>query len=850
MGTFTNILLLVHIALAGLGEVACAPQGFPSSGNGLWYTQPGKIWSRDYLPIGNGYLAAMIPGGTAQEITQLNIESLWSGGPFADPTYNGGNKQPWERETMAKELQRIRQTIFQSSTGDIRNISILTTPGGQYGSFAGAGHLISTLGTSGSVSNYGRWLDLDQAVARTSWTQSSTNFERSTFCSHPTKSCVEHVTSGSKPLPGLTYAFTHRFEDGLPAPNVTCHSKDTLLVSGYAPGGPAAMSYALFIRGYTSSTQSTFQCSVIPVPNGAPFNATLNLASGGASEAWVAWTGDTNYDMNAGDPAHGFSFKSTDSPITKLLNAGVPSSLSNYQTLFTEHVNDVKATLSGPFSLNIGQKPDLSNPTNVLKDKYTVDGPQSNAYLEWVLFNYARYMLWSSSRGVLPANLQGKWANGASAVWFSDYHANINLQMNYWCAEMTGLNSLTLPLFDYMEKTWAPRGRQTAEVLYNITRGWVTHHEMNIFGHTGMKDYGTNAMWYDYPEANAWMMFHVWDHFDHTNDVDWWKRQGYPLVKGVASFHLDKLLNDAHFNDGTLVVAPCNSPEQPPTTLGCANSQQVIWQVFNAVEKGAEIAGETDMAFLQEIKDKKARMDKGIRVGSWGQLQEWKVEKDSPTDTHRHLSHLIGLFPGYAIASFDPNLQGNGPAKGLTREQALNAAKISLDHRGNGTGPDADSGWEKAWRAAAWAQFGDSKRFYHELSYAIVENFGANLFSLYDPENPSPIFQIDANLAFPGAVMNGLIQVPDVPTLSTPLVITILPALPSQWSAAGSIKGARVRGNLLVSVEWKEGKPTRLEVQANSSGSVRARPVKIVYAGKVIDSFEIQAGLQKTYTSF
>ncbi|KAF9042891.1 glycoside hydrolase family 95 protein [Panaeolus papilionaceus] len=844
------MLLLLHLALATLfGGALGAPPGFPTTGNGLWFTQPGKIWSRDYLPIGNGYLAAMIPGGSSQEITQLNIESLWSGGPFADPTYNGGNKQPSERDAMAKELQRIRQTIFQSRTGDIANISILTTPGGAYGSYAGAGHLVSTIATSGSVSNYGRYLDLDSALARTSWTQSSTNFARTTFCSHPTKACVEHTTSNGKPLPAMTYAWTNRFEDGLPAPNITCQSKDTLLVSGFAPGGPKAMSYAFLIRGFTTSKQAAFQCSPLPVASGAPANATLNLAaSSAAAEAWIAWTGDTNYDMNAGNPAHNFSFRSTDSAVTKVLSASVPSSLSNYATLLQEHLSDVQATLNGPFALNLGQKADLSTPTDVLKTNYKIDGPQSNAYLEWIMFNYARFMLWSSSRGVLPANLQGKWANGASAVWFSDYHANINLQMNYWCAEMTGLSSTTLPLFDYMEKTWAPRGRQTAEVLYNVTRGWVTHHE--IFGHTGMKDYGTNAMWYDYPEANAWMMFHVWDHFDHTNDVDWWKRQGYPLIKGVASFHLDKLLNDLHFNDSTLVVAPCNSPEQAPTTLGCANSQQVIWQVFNAVEKGAELAGETDTAFLKEIADKKARMDKGIKIGSWGQLQEWKVEKDSRTDTHRHLSHLIGLFPGYAIAGFDPSVQGTGPAKGLTKTQVMSAASVSLEHRGNGTGPDADAGWEKAWRAAAWAQFGDAQKFYHELSYSIVENFGANLFSLYDPQNPSPIFQIDANLAFPGAVMNGLIQAPDVPSLSTPLVVTILPALPSQWAASGSIKGARVRGGLEVSLAWSSGKLTRLEVKVNSTPGSKSRPVQIVYAGKTVDSFSTKVGLDKVYTSF
>ncbi|KAF9042885.1 glycoside hydrolase family 95 protein [Panaeolus papilionaceus] len=850
MRTLYDTLLFLGLIFSVSPTASSAPHGFPTSGNGLWYTQPGKVWSRELLPIGNGYLAAMVPGWPSQEVTQLNIESLWSGGPFTDPSYNGGNKQPSERETIAKDLQRIRQTIFQSPTGDISDIIDLTTDAGQYGSYAGAGHLISTFRVNGSISNYGRWLDMDQGVARTSWTQGGVDFERTSFCSHPTKACVEHTTSKARSLPDVTYAFTNAFEDGLPAPNVTCHSKDTLLVSGYAPGGPPAMSYAFLIRGFSSSKQSSFQCVQFPVPFGAPFNATLTLpASADNTEVWVTWRGETDYDMNAGDVAHGFSFRSTESPVSKLTKSPSPASFLNYQALLDEHVNDLKATLSSPFSLNLGQTPDLDTPTDVLKKNYKIDGPQSNAYLDWLLFNYGRYMLWASARGVLPANLQGKWLDGAGGAWSSDYHANINVQMNYWAAEITGLSSLTPPLFEYMEKTWAPRGQQTAEVLYNITRGWVTHNEMNIFGHTGMKAYGNSAQWADYPEANVWMMFHVWDHFDHTNDVQWWKETGYPLVKGVASFHLDKLMPDLHFNDSTLVVNPCNSPEQAPITFGCAHAQQLIWQLFNTIEKGAVIAGDNDSAFIREVRDKRARMDKGIKVGSWGQLQEWKVEKDSPSDTHRHLSHLIGLYPGYAIAGFDPNLQGTGPAKGLSRDQVLAAASVSLDHRGNGTGPDANAGWEKAWRAAAWAQLGNKERFYHELSFAISENFGANLFSLYNPYEPVPIFQIDANFGYPAAVMNGLIHAPDVPTLSTPLTITVLPALPNQWSN-GSVKGARIRGGLSVSFEWKNSVLVHLTIQVDRTKELIPRPVSLIYGGRVVDSFRTSVGLQKSYNRF
>lgn len=426
--------------------------------------------------------------------------------------------------------------------------------------------------------------------------------------------------------------------------------------------------------------------------------------------------------------------------------------------------------------------------------------------------------------------------------------SNINIQMNYWSAEMTNLD-VTQSLFEYFMKNWAPRGAYTAEVLYNTTRGWVVHNEMNIFGHTGMKAGG--AQWADYTAANVWMMLHVWDHFDYTNDVTWFKETGWPLLKGVASFHLDNLFEDLHFNDSSLVVIPCNSPEQAPITFGCAHNQQLIWQLFNAIEKGFGASGDTDTAFLEGVRATRAKLDKGIRIGSWGQLQEWKFDQDNPSDTHRHLSHLIGLYPGYAIVGYESTLQGpvmvNGSPVNYTKKQVIDAATMSLVHRGNGTGPDADSGWEKAWRAAAYAQLADAKTFYHELTYCIQRNFGTNLYSLYNPDDRSPIFQIDANLAYPAAVMNALLQAPDVPTLDTPLTINLLPALPSQWSQ-GFIKGARVRGGITVDLVWKNGKPTKAVFTVDKN--IVPRDTQIVYAGKVLATLRTASGLSKTITSF
>ncbi|KAJ6567710.1 glycoside hydrolase family 95 protein [Mycena vulgaris] len=834
------MMWIASTVLAAFASAAvAAPPGFPASGNGLWYSAPGAIWSRDYLPVGNGYLAAMTPGGAAQEITQLNIESLWSGGPFQDPTYNGGNKQPSERAAMATAMQQYRDAIFESPTGDIDNVETLATDPGAYGSYVGAGYLVATLNLTGATTNYARWLDLDQAIARVSWSQAGSTFTRETFCSHPTQACTQHISSTGA-LPTVSFAFSSALEDGLPTPNITCLDASTLRVRGTA--GVPGMLYELL--GRVRATGGKVACT--PVAGGATPNATVAV-TGRATEAWISWAAGTEYAMDAGDAAHAFSFRGPDphAAVLKLL-AGAVSSAA-YTALRAQHVADVDAALHA-FSLDLGQTPHLEISTDALLEAYQVDS--GNPYLEWLMFNYGRYLLGGSARGALPTNLQGKWALGVSNPWSGDYHSNINIQMNYWSAEMSNLD-VTSSLFTYFEKTWVPRGVQTAQVLYNISRGWVTHNEMNIFGHTGMKAFGNSAEWANYPESAVWMMLHVWDHFDYTNDVAWWKAQGWPLIKGVASFHLDKLIPDRRFNDGSLVVNPCNSPEQVPITLGCAHAQQLIWQLFNAVEKGFAASGDTDTSFLAEVRTKRDAMDKGIRVGSWGQLQEWKVDQDSPTDTHRHLSHLIGLYPGYALTSYLPSMQGgllvNGSRTTYTKSQVMDATTTSLIHRGNGTGPDADSGWEKMWRAASWAQLKNSTEFYHELTYGIFENFGANLFSLYDPFDADPIIQIDANLGLPGAVLNALLQAPDVPTMSTPLVITLLPALPSQWST-GAIKGARVRGGMTVNLQWKGGKPTSASFKADAS--VVPRPVQVVFGNKIVASFTTSSGLSKTLTSF
>ncbi|KAJ3576016.1 hypothetical protein NP233_g701 [Leucocoprinus birnbaumii] len=847
--TLSGSGLWALLSLATIGR--CAPPGFPSSGNGLWYDKPGMVWAREWLPVGNGYLGAMSPGGTIQETLQLNIESLWSGGPFADPNYNGGNKQPSERAAMAEAMKKIRRSVFESPIGETDSllrpslqasgahasldIDVLTTDIGQFGSYAGAGYLISNLNATGPVTYYGRYLDLDQAIVKTVWTQGAATYQRTLLCSNPSRSCTQYInitsSTTSVALPTLSYVFSSAFQDGLPAPNITCLNTNTLKVRGFV--GAPSMLYEFL--AHAMAPGGSVSCAQFSVPPGSPPNATLEV-TGSAREAWLSWVGDTNYDLDAGTPASNFSYRGAD-PHNKLVSLLAKRNFTgvSFKSILQEHVADYKTITTTPFSLDLGQSAKVDTPTDILVGQYQVDATGNaagNLFIDWLTFNFGRYLLFSSARGVLPANLQGKWAKDLENPWWGSYGQPF--------------------LFAYTDHG-AYSARDSPRYQYpDVTAPLFSFIEANIFGQSGMMagDPGS-AEWADYAGVfQCLMMLHVWDHFDYTNDVQWWKSTGWPLLKGVAVFHLNNIVEDLHFNDSTLVVNPCNSPEQLPITFGCAHSQQLIWQAFTGVEKGFIASGDTDTKFLESVRDALARIDKGIHIGSWGQLQEWKVEKDNTLDMHRHLSHLVGLFPGSAVASYDPTIQGpvvvNGSKVTYTKQQVLQAARTSLVHRGNGTASDADSGWEKAWRAAAYAQLGDAQNFYHLLSYCIKRNFATNLFSIYDPTDPIGVFQIDANLAYPAVVMNALLQAPDVPNLETPLKITLLPALPSQWPN-GSIRGARVRGGITIDLTWQDWKPVKAVFKVDQTAP--PRKVEVLYAGKVLLSSTTSPGLSKTFIS-
>ncbi|KAL5314437.1 hypothetical protein ACEPPN_017077 [Leptodophora sp. 'Broadleaf-Isolate-01'] len=724
-------------------------------------------------PIGNGKLGAMPFGSPGSEQVNLNIDSLWWGGPFESSSYNGGNPT----SEQYQYLPGIRDYIFQKGTG---NVTQLLGSGSDYGTFTVLGNL--TIGINGVTSSttYNRTLDFNTGVHTTTYNANDGNTYTSTvFCSYPDQVCVYELTSTGT-LPSTIISFENLLSSQSYL-NLTC-APTNIVLSGYTQyhsDWPLGMEYYAMARVISSSTASCSGTSLVIAEKSGVNSFSLIIGA------------DTNYDQTKGDAANEFSFLGV-SPVKSVQDVTSAAASKSVSTLLADHITDYSGLMSA-FTITL---PDAAKSagleTSVIISRYSSSG-SGDPYLESLLFTYGRHLFISSQReNSLPANLQGRWTQQYEPSWGADYHANINLQMNHWGADQTGLGELQSATWNYMQNTWVPRGTLTAQLLYNAPLGWVTHDEMNTFGHTGMKD---AAQWANYPASAAWMMQHVLDHYEYSQNATWMTAQGYPLMKGVAEFWLSQLQPDEFFKDGTYVVNPCNSPEHGPTTFGCTHYQQLIYQVFDSILSTSTVVDETNTTFLNDIKAALVTLDKGLHIGTWGEVKEWKLPDsygyDFKNDTHRHLSQLVGWYPGYSIASF----QG-----GYTNATIQNAVATTLWSRGNGNGADANAGWEKVWRSACWARLNATDEAYFELRYAIDMNFANNGLSMYSAL--AQPFQIDANFGLVGAILAMLVV--DMPQLNTDTSVhsvVLGPAIPAIWGA-GSVKGLRLRGGGYVDFSW------------------------------------------------
>jgi len=744
-----RFLMLVASLLISAGAFS-QETSTATPGLSIWFDKPASDWEREGLPIGNGALGAVVMGGVDQDRLQFNEKTLWTGGPGSTQGYDFGIPG----ESQVTSLASVRKALDEK--GSLEPEAVAKALGRKtigYGDYQNVGELLLNFESGGEAKDYRRELDLNNGVVRVSYTQSGVHYLREYFASFPDGVIVVRISADQPKKINFTAA--------LKIP-------DNRSLQARVKNGRISAQGALHDNGLR------YEAAVQVIANNSIVNRDSSVDVVSADSAVVILKAATNYAQKY--PA--YRGKDPHAAITAALDA---ASKKSFQLLLANHQADYQ-TLFNRVVLNIGQA-ETQMTTPQLLANYHKGNASFDRTLEAIYFQFGRYLIIASSRkGSLPANLQGVWNQTNTPPWNDDYHVNINLQMNYWLAETTNLQETLPPLFDFVDSLVTP-GQLAAKQLLG-SKGWTLFLNTNVWGFAGVIEWPT-AFWQ--PEAGAWLAQHYYEHYLFTGDKKFLGARAYPLMKGAAQFWLDTLVKDPR--DGKWVVSPSFSPEQGPFIVGAAMSQQIVFDVLRNTSEAAIILG--DKKFAQQLTDVLANLDSGLRIGNWGQLQEWKQDIDDPKNQHRHISHLFALHPGHQIdAAKTPEL--------------FQAARTSLNARGDG-----GTGWSQAWKVNLWARLLDGDRAHKVLSEQLSSSTLPNLWDNHPP------FQIDGNFGATAGIAEMLLQ-------SQNNHIQLLPALPKAWTK-GFVTGLRARGNWNVDLRWENSVLQEAVLTAGQNGEVSVR---------------------------